>query len=79
MGKGKGHQVKAFELHNALSKKENRKLGKMESMIPYHLARCPFYNGRSSEHWTAAEKLKEDITTLEKKAYVRWQEDNGIF
>ena len=79
MGKGKGHQVKAFDLKTALSKKENRKLGKMEAMIPYHLARCPFYNGKESAHWEAAEKLKEDIAALEKKGYARWQEQNGIF
>ena len=35
---------------------------------------CPFYNGRESEHWAAAEKMKEDIAKLEKKAYLRWQE-----
>jgi hypothetical protein len=36
--------------------------------------RCPFYNGQESEHWHAAEKMKEDIAKLEKKAYLRWQE-----
>ena len=35
---------------------------------------CPFYNGKESEHWAAAEKMKEDIAKLEKKAYLRWQE-----
>jgi len=78
MGKGKG-QVKGFELQTALTKKENRKMGKMNAMIPYHLARCPFYNGRESEHWAKAEQLKEDIGNLEKKAYLRWKEQNGIF
>eukprot|EP00308_Calcidiscus_leptoporus_P011114 CAMPEP_0119376730 /NCGR_PEP_ID=MMETSP1334-20130426/41007_1 /TAXON_ID=127549 /ORGANISM="Calcidiscus leptoporus, Strain RCC1130" /LENGTH=78 /DNA_ID=CAMNT_0007395383 /DNA_START=43 /DNA_END=279 /DNA_ORIENTATION=- len=78
MGKGKG-QIKSFDIGTALSKKENRKLGKMNAMIPYHLARCPFYNGRESEHWAHAEKLKDDIAALEKKAYLRWQESNGIF
>eukprot|EP00310_Coccolithus_braarudii_P022124 CAMPEP_0183355142 /NCGR_PEP_ID=MMETSP0164_2-20130417/39329_1 /TAXON_ID=221442 /ORGANISM="Coccolithus pelagicus ssp braarudi, Strain PLY182g" /LENGTH=78 /DNA_ID=CAMNT_0025528165 /DNA_START=57 /DNA_END=293 /DNA_ORIENTATION=+ len=78
MGKGKG-QIKSFDLNTSLSKKEGRKMGKMNAMIPYHLARCPFYNGKESEHYAAAEKLKEDIVNLEKKAYLRWQEQNGIF
>ena len=78
MGKGKG-QVKSFSLEEAMTKKETRKLGKLNAMIPYHLARCPFYNGKESEHYAAAEKLKEDITNLEKKAYLRWQEQNGYF
>lgn len=78
MGKGKG-QIKSFDVNTSLSKKESRTMGKMGSMIPYHLARCPFYNGKESEHYAAAEKLKDNIANLEKKAYLRWQEQNGIF
>eukprot|EP00316_Scyphosphaera_apsteinii_P010489 CAMPEP_0119298212 /NCGR_PEP_ID=MMETSP1333-20130426/412_1 /TAXON_ID=418940 /ORGANISM="Scyphosphaera apsteinii, Strain RCC1455" /LENGTH=71 /DNA_ID=CAMNT_0007299251 /DNA_START=67 /DNA_END=279 /DNA_ORIENTATION=+ len=71
MGKGKG-QVKVFDMAENMSKKEQRKMSKMQYMIPYHMARCPNYGWKESDHYLRAEELKDDIKTLEKKAYARW-------
>ena len=37
---------------------------KHESMIQYHLARVPFYNGKDSPEMAAADSLKEKIAKL---------------
>merc|ERR1712167_195469 len=66
-------RIPQFELNENLTKKEQRKIKKNESMIQYHLARVPFYNGRGSEHWLAAEDLKEQIANYETNAKKRWE------
>ena len=37
---------------------------KHESMIQYHLARVPFYNGKDSPEMASANSLKEKIAKL---------------
>mmetsp|Transcript_1395 Transcript_1395/g.4560 ORF Transcript_1395/g.4560 Transcript_1395/m.4560 type:complete len:90 (-) Transcript_1395:557-826(-) len=56
MGKGKGQKVMEFDLATAMTKKETRKLTKMECMVNYHLARVPFWNGKESVAMANAEK-----------------------
>ena len=46
---------------------------KHESMIQYHLARVPFYNGKDSPEMAAADSLKEKIAKLEETARQRWE------
>jgi len=41
MGKGKGQKVMDFDLATAMTKKENRKLTKMECMVNSHLPPPP--------------------------------------
>jgi len=68
-----------FDLESALSKKEHNQLRKMEPMIQYHLARTPLWGSRESPQWAAAEKLKEGMATIQKKARARFDEQHGIF
>lgn len=75
--KNKLQQV-AFDVHDALSKKENRVYNKLTHEVPYLLARTPFYNPKTSPYWTKMEEAQEKINNLEKKAYLRWQESNGF-
>ena len=42
----------------------NRMIKKHESMIQYHLARVPFYNGMDSPEMATANSLKEKIAKL---------------
>jgi len=68
--------VPTFDLESALTRKESRKLKKMQAMIPYYLARCPLYNSKIGEHWEKAEYFKAEIKKLEQKAYKLWKESN---
>jgi len=51
-----GQRVPDFDLATACTKKEGRKLAKMECMVNYHLARVPFWNGKDSEAMKNAER-----------------------
>jgi len=79
MGKGKGQKVMEFDLATAMTKKETRKLTKMECMVNYHLARVPFWNGKESVAMANAEKTREMIASLKTKVKNRWEEQNGIY
>jgi hypothetical protein len=71
-GKGKA-AAPQFDLVTSLSKKENRMIKKHESMIQYHLARVPFYNGKDSPEMANANTLKDKIAKLEETARQRWE------
>ena len=68
--------VEVFDLESNLTRKELRKLKKMQAMIPYHLARCPVYNSKFGIHWEKSQYFKAEITKLEQKAYKLWEESN---
>lgn len=76
MGKSDKMKQIAFDVHLALTKKENRTYNKLEHQIPYLLARTPFYNPKSSPYWHKMEETQDKLNNLEKKAYLRWQESN---
>merc|ERR1711959_716860 len=72
MGKGKGQSQPIFEITNHLSKKENTKLRKAESMVLYWDARVPFWNGKGSPADLAGQKVRESIKAMEEKARARY-------
>lgn len=78
MGRTNKLQNAAFDVHTALSKKENRVYNKLEHQIPYFLARTPFYNPKESPNWVKMEDAQGRLNKLENKAYLRWQETNGF-
>merc|ERR1712129_521395 len=72
MGKGKGQSQPIFEITNHLSKKENSKLRKAESMVHYWDARAPFWNGKGSPADLAGQKVRDNIKAIETKARNRY-------
>mmetsp|Transcript_595 Transcript_595/g.1758 ORF Transcript_595/g.1758 Transcript_595/m.1758 type:complete len:137 (-) Transcript_595:563-973(-) len=79
MGKGQAQRVPDFDLATACTKKEGRKLTKMECMVNYHLARVPFWNGKDSMAMKNAEKTRDMIDNLKTKVKSRWEESHGIY
>jgi hypothetical protein len=72
MGKGKGQSMPVFELSAHLSKKENTKLRKAESMVHYWDARVPFWNGKGSHADIKGQETRAFIADLEAKARKRY-------
>ena len=69
MGK---HEI-AFDVANALTKKEKNKIRKFECMIQFYLARMPMYGAHESEQYKNAQNLKSSIATINAKARARWE------
>mmetsp|Transcript_22348 Transcript_22348/g.53550 ORF Transcript_22348/g.53550 Transcript_22348/m.53550 type:complete len:109 (-) Transcript_22348:172-498(-) len=67
-----GQSQPIFEITNHLSKKENSKLRKAESMVHYWDARVPFWNGKGSPADLAGQKVRENIKAIECKARNRY-------
>ena len=44
----KDKKAAVFDLSASLTKKETRKLAKMQAMVPYHLARCAALSPQST-------------------------------
>ena len=44
----KDKKAAVFDLSASMTKKETRKLAKMQAMIPYHLARCVALSSQST-------------------------------
>merc|ERR1712106_1164878 len=72
MGKGKGQSQPMFEITSHLSKKENSRLRKVESMGHYWDARVPFWNGKGSPADLAGQKVRDNIKAIETKARNRY-------
>jgi hypothetical protein len=74
-----GQRAPDYDLATACTKKEGRKLTKMECMVHYHEARVPFWNGKGSDAWRNAEKTREMIDGLKTKVKSRWEEQHGVY